>query len=178
MSVSAGLLSFFFFRALYFSQSFCSFDLLARRCHRRFKRVRRLVSLFIHGWVNLCDVMLCGTLSSMIRWHPLLKNVQTSFMLLHVVKLLIMVADRSLHIRCLYIRWTYRRNKVKFHCPFEGKNVNSALKWRYHIQNFHFGTYIVGYTFGNHVSRLRLRPFIRRYTSPNENFEYSYPLNE
>ena len=45
--------------------------------------------------------------------------------------------------------------------------------------------YIVGYTFGNHVSRLRsrvavklnFRPYIRRYTFPNENFEYSYPLN-
>ena len=56
------------------------------------------MSLFIHGCVNLCDVMQCGTLSSMISWHPLLKNVQTSFMLLHVVKLLIMVSDRSLHI--------------------------------------------------------------------------------
>ena len=39
--------------------------------------------------------------------------------------------------------------------------------------------------FGNHVLRLRsrvavklnFRPYIRRYTSPNENFEYSYPLN-
>ena len=46
------------------------------------------------------------------------------------------------------------------------------------------GRYIVGYTFGNHVLRLRsrvavklnFRPYIRRYTSPNENFEYSYPL--
>ena len=53
-----------------------------------------------------------------------------------------------------------------------------------HIQNFHLGRYIVGYTFGNHVLRLRsrvavklnFRPHIRRYTSPNENFEYSYPL--
>ena len=42
----------------------------------------------------------------------------------------------------------------------------------------------MGYTFGNHVLRLGLRvavqlnfrPYIRRYTSPNENFEYSYPL--
>ena len=42
----------------------------------------------------------------------------------------------------------------------------------------------MGYTFGNHVLRLCLRvtvklnfrPYIRRYTSPNENFEYSYPL--
>ena len=42
-----------------------------------------------------------------------------------------------------------------------------------------------GYTFGNHVLLLRLRvaaklnfrPYIRRYTSLNENFEYSYPLN-
>ena len=55
-----------------------------------------------------------------------------------------------------------------------------------HIQNFHLGRYIVGYTFGNHVLRLRsriavklnFRPYIRRYTSPNVNFEYSYPLNK
>ena len=53
-----------------------------------------------------------------------------------------------------------------------------------HIQNFHLGRYIVGYTLGNHVLRLHsrvavkqnFRPYIRRYTSPNENFEYSYPL--
>ena len=36
------------------------------------------------------------------------------------------------------------------------------------------------YTFGNHVLRLRLRVAVklnfRRYTSPNENVEYSYPL--
>ena len=36
---------------------------------------------------------------------------------------------------------------------------------------FHQGRYIAGYTFGNHVLRLR------RYTSPNEKFEYRYPLN-
>ena len=46
------------------------------------------------------------------------------------------------------------------------------------------GGYIVGYTLGNHVLQLHLRvavklnirPYIRQYTSPNENFEYSYPL--
>ena len=49
---------------------------------------------------------------------------------------------------------------------------------------YHLGRYIVRYTFGNHVLRLRLcvavtlnfRPYIRRYTSPNEKFEFSYPL--
>ena len=52
--------------------------------------------------------------------------------------------------------------------------------------NFHLGRYIVGYTFGNHVLRLcprvavklNCRSYVRRYTSPNENFEYSYPLND
>ena len=47
------------------------------------------------------------------------------------------------------------------------------------------GRYIVGYTFGNHVLRLsscvpvklNFRPYIRRYTSPNKNFEYSKPLS-
>ena len=51
------------------------------------------------------------------------------------------------------------------------------------IQNLHLGRYIVGYPFGNHVLRLRLRvalklnfrPYIRRYTSPNVNFEYGNP---
>ena len=51
------------------------------------------------------------------------------------------------------------------------------------IQNFHLGRYIVGYTVGNLVLRGRasgavkrdFRTYIRRYTSPNENFEYGYP---
>ena len=51
------------------------------------------------------------------------------------------------------------------------------------IQNFHLGRYIVVYTVGNlvlrrHASRAVNRDFrmyIRRYTSPNENFEYGYP---
>ena len=51
------------------------------------------------------------------------------------------------------------------------------------IQNFHLGRYIVGYTVGNLVLRQRasvavkrdFRTYIRRYTSPNGNFEYGYP---
>ena len=51
------------------------------------------------------------------------------------------------------------------------------------IQNFHLGRYIFGYTVGNLVLRRRasgdvkrdFRTYIRRYTSPNENFEYGYP---
>ena len=51
------------------------------------------------------------------------------------------------------------------------------------IQNFHLGRYIVGYTVGNLVLRRHVsgavkrdfRTYIRRYTSPNENFEYGYP---
>ena len=47
------------------------------------------------------------------------------------------------------------------------------------------GRYIVGYTVRNLVLRrhasgavkLNFRPYIQRYTSPNENFEYSYPLS-
>ena len=44
---------------------------------------------------------------------------------------------------------------------------------------------MVGYTFENHVLWLRIRvavklnfpPYILRYTSSNENFEYSYTLS-
>ena len=51
------------------------------------------------------------------------------------------------------------------------------------IQNFHLGRYNIGYTVGNLVLRRRIsgavkrdfRTYIRRYTSPNENFEYGYP---
>ena len=51
------------------------------------------------------------------------------------------------------------------------------------IQNFHLGRYIVGFTVGNLVLRgpasgavkRDFRTYIRRYTSPNENFEYGYP---
>ena len=47
-----------------------------------------------------------------------------------------------------------------------------------------FKILIWGSTFGNHVLRIRscvaiklnFRPYILQYTSPNENFEYSYPL--
>ena len=52
-----------------------------------------------------------------------------------------------------------------------------------HIQNFDLGRYILGYTFGNHILRLRsrvaiklnFRPYIRRYTSPNENLNTVIP---
>ena len=49
------------------------------------------------------------------------------------------------------------------------------------IQNFNLGRYIVGYTFGNTFygdaqKKLNFRPYIRQYSSPNGNFEYSYPL--
>ena len=51
------------------------------------------------------------------------------------------------------------------------------------IQNFHLGWYTVGYTVRNLVLRRCVseaikrdfRTYIRRYTSPNENFEYGYP---
>ena len=51
------------------------------------------------------------------------------------------------------------------------------------IQIFHLGRYMVGYTVGNFVLRRHVggavkhdfRPYIRRYLSPNENFEYGYP---
>ena len=51
------------------------------------------------------------------------------------------------------------------------------------IQVFHLGRYIVGYTVGNLVLQRRasgavkrdFRTYIRRYTSPNEKFEYGYP---
>ena len=53
------------------------------------------------------------------------------------------------------------------------------------IQNFHLERYIVGYTVGNLALRRPVsgavkrdyRPYIRGYTSPNDNFEYGYPCS-
>ena len=43
------------------------------------------------------------------------------------------------------------------------------------IQNFHLGRYIIGYTVRNLFVKPDFRTYIRRYNSPNENFEYGYP---
>ena len=59
-------------------------------------------------------------------------------------------------------------------------NCRSALEWGSLYSKFSFWGYIVGYTFGNYVLRLssrvavklNSRPYIRRYTSPNENLEF------
>ena len=89
---------------------------------------------------------------------------------------------------------------ILYVCKNERKNGQSRdmiqymQQWTFHIkcrlylgdnciQNFHLGMYIVGYTVGNLVLRRRIsgavkrdfRTYIRRYTSPNENFEYDYP---
>ena len=77
-----------------------------------------------------------------------------------------------------------RHNIVHFHCFLKEKLLIVHRDGDNHIQNFHLGRNIIGYTFGNHVLRLHIhvtiklnfRPYIREYTSPNENFEYSYPL--
>ena len=49
-----------------------------------------------------------------------------------------------------------------------------------YIQIFHLLRFIVGYMVGNHVLKrveLNFRLYTRRYTSSNDFFEYSYPLN-
>ena len=51
------------------------------------------------------------------------------------------------------------RNILHFHCLFEWKNESSAVKWR-----------------DCDTVKLNFRPYIGQYTSPNENFEYGYPL--
>ena len=61
--------------------------------------------------------------------------------------------------------------------------TNSSRSGDNCTHTFHLERYIVGYTVGNLVLRRRVsgavkrdfRTYIRRYTSPNEKFEYSYP---
>ena len=92
-------------------------------------------------------------------------------------------------------KWTGQINNIrKFHLAFiNGLNQNLNTQWQQQeimhlqlgdncIQNFHLGRYIVGYTVGNLDLRRRVsgavkrdfRTYFRRYTSPNENFEYGY----
>ena len=68
--------------------------------------------------------------------------------------------------------------------PIRVETAEMHLNGDNNIQIFYLRRYIVGYTCGNqvlwllsHVAvKLNFPPYIRRYTSPNENFEYSYPL--
>ena len=68
----------------------------------------------------------------------------------------------------------FQKNRNMVSCYYLGDNC---------IQIFHLGRYIVGYMVGNFVLRRRVsgavkhdfRPYIRRYTTPNEKFEYCYP---
>ena len=70
-----------------------------------------------------------------------------------------------------------------FNAPIRNETAEVHQNGDNHIQNAHLGRYIVGYTFGNHVLRLRsrvavklnFRPYIRRYTSPNENLNTVIP---
>ena len=58
----------------------------------------RRSSLLIQGCVNLCEVTRDGTLSSIILWHPYLKNDQTSLMLSFDVYLWMIELESCLHI--------------------------------------------------------------------------------
>ena len=65
------------------------------------------------------------------------------------------------------------RNKTCDKWPLKKKEQNLGFKTDYRF----LGRYILGYKFGNHVLKLNFRLYIRQYTCPNENFEYSYPIN-
>ena len=89
---------------------------------------------------------------------------------------------------CIYTQYIKKRNTYIFADSLSNfKDVHFKLAGCIDlgdncIQNFYLGRYIVGYTVGNFVLRRRVsgavkhnfRTYIRRYTSPNENFEYGY----
>ena len=68
----------------------------------------------------------------------------------------------------IHYQWYYLSHTPKFHGSGKAKKNEHELGDNC-IQNFHLWRYIVGYTVGN------FRRYIRRYTSPYENFEYGYP---
>ena len=93
------------------------------------------------------------------------------------MKLFLISSDTHLVHQSYHGRGTYEEHFCAF---FNNLNrmsdilLTSVSLWRiWHlgnncIQNFHLGRYIVGHTVENLVLR-------RRYTSPNDNFEYGYP---
>ena len=76
--------------------------------------------------------------------------------------------------------WLY----VACNAPIWGETAEVYKNGNNHIQNFNLWKSIAGSTLLNYVLRLGLRiavklntrPYIQLYTSPNENFKYSYPL--
>ena len=70
-----------------------------------------------------------------------------------------------------YFVWWRAACNIKFK-----RKLQKCIRIWFTIFNFSFGeVYIVGYTFRNRV-KLDFRPYIRQYTSPNENFDYGYSL--
>ena len=86
----------------------------------------------------------------------------------------------------------FRLSQIGFHCwvighiTFQDHEFLPIFQYWLEdncIQNFHLGRYIVGYTVGNLVLRQCVSgavkrdfgAFIRRYTSPNENYVYGFP---
>ena len=77
---------------------------------------------------------------------------------------------------------------IVWHCKNKTKKITLECKMTYLgdncIQIFHLGRYIVGYTIGNFVLRRRVsgavkhdfRPYIRRYTTPNEKLNIVIPI--
>ena len=53
-------------------------------------------------------------------------------------------------------------NILRFHCNFKVQMLLVHLNGDNHIQNFHLGMYIAGYTFGNHALHLPWRVTIKR----------------
>ena len=98
-------------------------------------------------------------------------------------------------LKCFFVARVCQRSRnyinkkalhERFHCIVCGWHLNATQNIYLGdncIQKLHFGRYIVGYTVENLVLRRRasgavkreFRTYIRRYTSPNENFEYGYP---
>ena len=73
----------------------------------------------------------------------------------------------------------YRRNRQYFHCPFEGKNVTTEFVW-VHVRIWLYTCITILKMFiWRDISphcKIIFKPYIRRYTSPNETFEYSFLL--
>ena len=92
-------------------------------------------------------------------------------------------SHEAAHLKSLYTLPMVERPKTGFLVMHHSSYFSATHLGDNCIQIFHMGRYIVGYTVGNFVLRRRVsgavkhdfRPYIRRYTTPNEKFEYCYP---
>ena len=77
---------------------------------------------------------------------------------------------------CCFLRLSSLKIETKLQrCIRMGITIFKIFIWWRHIIRFRFGNHVLWLRLSISI-KLNFRPYIRQDTSPNENFEYRYPL--